>query len=229
MKKIKQLCACLTMIGFLAIPMTVKAQFDDSRFGIKAGVNLSNFYQEELGEQNLRAGFHAGIFTELALGESFSLQPELLLTTKGNRISYGEGDNLFNDLVDEENNALIGDAETNLTYIELPILAKFTINEVINLHIGPYFSYLLNASSDVDGTLGDQLDELDRDGFNAWDYGLAAGIGVDLNLVTIGFRYDLGLAGVNDDATSAANDFTWDELINDRKNQALMFYVGVGL
>ncbi|MEO0334492.1 MAG: porin family protein, partial [Bacteroidota bacterium] len=208
---------------------TIQAQFDDSRFGIKGGVNLSNFYQESLGDQNLRAGFHAGIFTELALGESFSLQPELLFTTKGNRISYGEGDNLFDDLITEGEDAFVGDMETNLTYIELPILAKFTISEVINLHVGPYVAYLLDGSSDVDGSLGDRLDNLDRDGFNNWDYGLAAGIGVDLNLVTIGFRYDLGLAGINDNAPPAIDNFSWDELMNDQKNQALMFYVGVGL
>lgn len=221
-KKMKQIYICLTLVGFLSIPMAVQAQMDDSRFGIKAGVNLSNFYQEELGSQNLRLGFNAGIFTELAVGESFSIQPELLFTTKGNQITYGENDNLFQNLLNGDEDALTGDVETNLTYIELPVLAKFTINEVINLHVGPYVSYLLDASSQVDGTLSDRLGELDRNGFNTWDYGVAAGIGVDLNLVTIGFRYDLGLSGITEEAV-------WDGLINDRKNQALQFYVGVGI
>nr|WKN39067.1 porin family protein [Tunicatimonas sp. TK19036] len=222
MKKMKQICTCLTLIGFLSIPMAVQAQMDDSRFGIKAGVNLSNFYQEELGDQNLRVGFNAGIFTELAVGESFSIQPELLFTTKGNQISYGESDNLFQDIIEGDEDAFTGDVETNLTYIELPVLAKFTISEVINLHVGPYVSYLLDASSQVNGTLGDRLGELDRNGFNTWDYGVAAGIGVDLNLVTIGFRYDLGLNGITEDTV-------WEGLIDDRKNQALQFYVGIGL
>lgn len=156
------------------------------------------------------------------MGESFSIQPELLFTTKGNQISYGEGDNLFQDLLEGDPEAFTGDVETNLSYIEVPVLAKFTIGEVVNLHVGPYLSYLLDASTQVNGTLEDRLSELDRKGFNTWDYGIAAGIGVDLNLVTIGFRYDLGLSGITEDTV-------WEGLINDRKNQALQFYVGVGL
>lgn len=222
MKKIIQTCVYVALGWMVAVPISAQGQDGDSRFGIKAGVNLSNFYKESLGKQNLRPGFNAGIFTELAVGESFSIQPELLFTTKGNQISYGEGDNLFQDLAQGDPDAFTGDVETNLSYIELPVLAKFTISEVINLHIGPYLSYLLDASTQVDGTLKDRLDELDRKGFNTWDYGIAAGIGVDLNLVTIGFRYDLGLSGITEDAV-------WEGLINDRKNQALQFYVGVGL
>ncbi|MEQ9440791.1 MAG: porin family protein [Cyclobacteriaceae bacterium] len=222
MKKMKQICSCLALVGLLSIPMAAQAQMDDSRFGIKGGVNLSNFYQEEMGSQNMRLGFNVGVFTELAVGESFSIQPELLLTTKGNRIAYGDDDNLFQDLLEGDEDAFVGDVETNLTYIELPVLAKFTIGEVINLHVGPYVSYLLDASTDVDGSLGDRLGDLDRNGFNEWDYGIAAGLGVDLNLVTIGARYDLGLAGIADDAA-------WEGLINDRKNQALQLYIGIGI
>lgn len=222
MKKIKHHYSCLLITGLLVIPVLGWAQGEDSRYGIKAGVNLSNFFQEELGSQNLRLGFNIGVFTELAVGESFSIQPELLFTTKGNRISYGDNDNIFEDLIEEGDDAFVGDAETNLTYVELPLLAKFTINEVINLHIGPYASYLLDASTSVDGSLGDRLGDLDRNGFSKWDYGLAAGIGVDLNLVTIGARYDLGLAGI-------AQDDAWNGLINGRKNQALQIYVGVGI
>ena len=222
MKKMKQICSCLVLAGLLSIPVAVQAQMDDSRFGIKGGVNLTNFYEEELGDQNLRLGFNVGIFTELAVGESFSIQPELLLTTKGNRIAYGDNDNLFEDLLEGDDDAFIGDVETNLTYIELPLLAKFTIGETLNLHVGPYASYLLDASTSVDGTLGERLSDLDRNGFRKWDYGLAAGIGIDLNLVTIGARYDLGLVGV-------AEDDAWEGLINDRKNQAVQLYIGVGI
>jgi hypothetical protein len=222
MKKITQTCVCLALGWILILPISAQGQGDDSRFGIKAGVNLSNFYKESLGDQNLRLGFNVGIFTELAVSESFSIQPELLFTTKGNQISYDEGDNLFQDLVEGDPQAFTGDVETNLSYIELPLLAKFTISEVLNLHVGPYLSYLLDASTQVDGTLEDRLGELDRKGFNTWDYGVVAGIAADLNLVTIGFRYDLGLRGITEDAV-------WEGLINDRKNQALQFYVGVGL
>lgn len=216
MEKAKKIYTCLFVIPFLFIPFITKAQFDDSRVGIKGGVNLSNFYTSDIGSKNAKLGFNAGLFTELAVGEYFSIQPEVLLTTKGNSVTYG-GDEGIADFVNAE-----GDVKFNLTYLEIPVLAKATIGEVLNLHIGPYASYLIGASTDVDGTFDTEITEIDRDRFNTWDYGLAVGIGADLEAVTIGVRYDLGLAQVADGTISEA-------LLSEAKNSVLQAYIAVGL
>ncbi|WPP48142.1 porin family protein [Catalinimonas niigatensis] len=197
-------------------PLFVQAQMDDSRIGIKGGLNASNFYREQVGDQNARLGFHVGLFTEIAVGEAFSIQPELVLSTKGNRATYGADDGVL-DLVGAE-----GEVSTNLTYIDIPILAKVTLGEIINLHVGPYASYLIGASTSTEGDLASGSEELDRDNFKSWDYGLAAGLGVDLAAVTIGARYNLGL--VNIAKTTVA-----EGIFDNSKNSVLQAYIAIGL
>lgn len=197
-------------------PVVAQAQMEDSRIGIKGGINASNFYQNEVGDQNVRLGFHVGLFTELAVGEFFSIQPELLLSTKGNRATYGTDDGVL-DLVGAE-----GEVKTNLTYIDIPVLAKVTLGEVLNLHVGPYASYLIGASTSTEGDLASDSEELDRDNFKSWDYGVAAGVGLDLAAVTIGVRYNLGLVNI---AKSTAAEAIFDN----SKNSVLQGYVAIGL
>lgn len=214
MKSVTKVSIYLFLAFFMATPLLVQAQMDDSRFGVKGGVNLSNFYRDNVGDQNMRIGFNVGLFTELAVGESFSIQPEILLSTKGNRATYGQNDGVL-DLVGAE-----GEVRTNLTYIDIPVLAKVTISEVLNIHIGPYASYLIGANASTEGAV-DGSQEFDRDNFKTWDYGLAAGLGVDLDAVTIGARYNLGLVNVADSPIA-------EGILDNSKNSVLQFYVAVG-
>ena len=216
MKSITKPSVYLLLMAFIATPLLSQAQMDDSRIGIKGGLNISNFYRDNVGDQNARFGFNVGLFTELAVGESFSIQPELLLSTKGNRATYGTDDGVL-DFIGAE-----GEVKTNLTYIDIPILAKVTFGEVINVHVGPYASYLIGASASTDGDLADGSEELDRDNFNAWDYGLAAGLGVDLEAITIGARYNLGLVNVAESTIA-------EGILDNSKNSVLQLYVAVGI
>ena len=127
MKSIAKLSTYLFLVSFVMSPLLTQAQMGDSRFGVKGGVNLSNFNRGDVGTQNMRIGFNLGLFTELAVGENFSIQPELLLSTKGNRATYGQSGGVA-DIVGVE-----GDVKTNLTYIDIPVLAKVTIGEVLNI------------------------------------------------------------------------------------------------
>jgi hypothetical protein len=216
--KSMQLFFGLVLAGSLLVnPLTGFSQGDDSRIGVKAGVNLSNFYDNQIDDRNLRFGFHVGLFTEIAVSEYFSIQPELLLATRGNEQSYGDDGGLADDF------GIEGDVRFNLLYIDLPILAKFTIGEVINLHAGPYVSYLLGANVSAEGDLiPDDTEDLDRDNFANWDYGLAVGAGVDLAAVSIGLRYNLSLNEIADSTES-------DLLLDNAKNSLLQAYVAIGI
>ena len=216
MKSTTKVRGRLLMMAFMAIPLLSQAQMDDSRFGIKGGVNFTNFYQNDVGDQNIKTGFNVGLFTEIAVAEQFSIQPELLFTTKGNNNTYGNDGGVADFLGTE------GDVKFNLSYIEIPVLAKATLGEILNIHLGPYASYLIGASSSTDGDLGEGYEELDRDNFRTWDYGIAAGVGVDLEAVTIGVRYDLGLAKVGKSGV-------WDNVLEDSKNSSIQLYVAVGI
>ncbi|MCG7860471.1 PorT family protein, partial [Flavihumibacter sediminis] len=75
----------------------IKGNGMSPRIGIKAGLNLSNFYSDDVNDNNLKAGLNAGVYAKLPVTRGFSIQPELLYSNKGTKRSYdnaifGEGE-----------------------------------------------------------------------------------------------------------------------------------------
>jgi hypothetical protein len=197
-----------TLLIFVLAAVTNRVQAQDSdnslRFGIKGGLNVTNLYVDDVNDENPRYGFHVGLYTQLFESDVFAIQPEVLFSTKGTRTMY--------DIA-----GLEGDAQFNLNYIDIPVLAVFKLGESAEIHLGPYFSYLLGASSELNGDLED-YEELDRDDYKAWDYGLSAGVGFNVGAVQIGARYNYGLQKIAD---SDAADFA----LGDSKNSNAQVYV----
>lgn len=58
----------------------------DVRFGIKGGMNVSSLSDDaELADQGSKIGFNAGVFANIPIAESFSIQPEVLYTQYGDK------------------------------------------------------------------------------------------------------------------------------------------------
>lgn len=182
------------------------------RFGVKAGLNLSNFYSDEVNDNNLKAGLNAGVYAKLPVARGFSIQPELLYSNKGSKRSY--------------DNALFGEGEyrTNLHYIEMPVLGVINLAKNFNIHAGPYVSYLAGANItdlESDGSV-EEIAELNPENLNRFDYGVAAGFGIDLGPTTIGARYTLGMREVGKSGSIAGEAF------RDTKNNNISLFIGVG-
>jgi hypothetical protein len=171
----------------LLITVTVTGAFaQDSKFGIKGGMNLSDLYTNDVESSNFRIGYHAGLFAKLAFSDRFAIQPEVLYSTKGSCLEY-------------ENAVLAGRANFNLNYIDIPVLAVVNITSRYNIQIGPYFSLLTGAKliNEAEGTdIFDFERELETDDFTFADYGIAAGIGIDFKHIGIGLRYNHGFQNI---------------------------------
>lgn len=147
------------------------------RFGLKGGVNFSNFNGGISGiDYKTKTNFHAGALVQLKLMENFALQPEVLYSSQGAEIK-GVGD-------------------FNLDYVSVPVLAKFYLmTDKLSVDFGPQFSFLVKESGKVyDQVVNDKQGE-------SFDFGLAAGLGLQ---VTHNFwiqgRYGLGLTEANKNA-----------------------------
>ena len=153
------------LLSFLVLTLagTSFASAQSIRSGIKGGINVSNLYINDVSDENSRIGFNVGIYGQLFPSDVFTIQPELLYTTKGTKAVY---DGVF-----------VGSTDFNLNYIELPVLGVIKLGKVMELHLGPYFGYLVNANIKYDGDFGSGNNELDRDNFTKLDYGIAAGLG----------------------------------------------------
>jgi len=182
------------------------------KIGIKGGVNLSNLYVDDVKDENMKVGINIGLFSKIPMTRGFSIQPELLYSNKGSKLTY---DNII---------AGEGEYRFNLNYVELPVLAVVNLTKNINIHAGPYVSFLTSANvKDLksDGT-ENKVTDLKADNFNRFDYGLAGGIGFDFQNFTLGARYNYGLGEIGKSGTLSG------ELTKDSKNSNVSIYIGLG-
>jgi hypothetical protein len=166
---------------FTALLISFESQGQGSRpaAGIRGGLNVSNLYTGDVTDKDARFGFTAGVFGQVASSEVAALQLELNYSQRGT-MAVRDG------FIDQK-------TKFNLNYIDLPVLAVFKLGRVAELHAGVYGAYLVNANITSDGDLGDSFDELDKDNFRSFDYGVLGGLGFNLGGVQIGGRYNLGL------------------------------------
>lgn len=195
------------LLSALALPISLFAQ--DTRTGIKAGLNVSNLYVNDASDENLRPGFHFGVFTQLPVSDFFVIQPEILYSTKGARTTYDVG-------------PFEGENKFNLNYVDIPILATFRLGDAADIQIGPYISYLLASNVSTDGDVASATGELNRDNFHTIDYGLSGGFELNFDAVTVGARYNYGLAQIAD---SDAAEIP----LGDAKNSVAQIYLALNL
>lgn len=157
-----------------------------ARTGIKGGLNASTLYLDNVNDRNERIGFHVGVFTQIPVASFFAIQPELQYSTKGVSADYdllgANGRNTF-----------------KLNYVELPVLATFKLGNAVDLQAGPYASYLVNSKVSTDGDFGSTYQNVNRDNFNKFDYGIAGGLNIYFGTVLLGLRYGQGLQAVAKD------------------------------
>jgi hypothetical protein len=79
---------------------------------------------------------------------------------------------------------------------------------------------MVSGKTSIDTNFGSSTSELDTDDFNKFDAGISGGLGIDLDVVNFGVRYNYGLTKIGKD-----NSFT----SSDAKNSVFNVYVGLRL
>jgi hypothetical protein len=215
MKNLKIIMALLLLTSISQISFS-QTSSDSSKlkFGLKGGVNFSNLYTQNVETNNVLTGFNAGVFVKLPLTESLAIQPELLYTTKGAKLTY--------------NNYFVnGTAKFNLNYIELPVLLVVNLTENFNFHAGVYVAYLVDgkATNDSQGTLFDIQNNLKNEDYNKFDTGLAIGVGYDADKIRFGVRYNYGLQKVGKERNFLGTNYTFP----DGKNSVINLYLSYSI
>lgn len=194
-------------IIFLAILLLLLPQNGNSqetRFGIKAGLNYSSIVGDLTEGIKFRFSGQGGIFVEIKFSDKFAFQPEIYYSSQGFQYST--------DLFSIDTNGFGGDdndfrTNVQLNYLNVPLLGKFALSERIVVEFGPQFAFLVNQVTKIKN-----LDELDSStsknkstipGKFRLDYGAAVGIGIQINdQFSLSPRFYLGLrnrlSGLND-------------------------------
>ncbi len=157
----------LLFIAAISLGFVVSANAQETKFGVKAGVNLANVTGDDVDDDvNGTIGFRVGGYAHIGLSDAFAIQPELLFDTKGAE-------------------------DLTLSYITVPILAKYMITEGFNIHLGPQISLLMSADSD-----GEDYSDF----YKSTDFGLAAGAGYELESgLNFSVRYSTSLGSIGEE------------------------------
>jgi hypothetical protein len=123
-------------IGTLSAQDKAADKRDQLVFGIKAGMNVSNVWDEQGADfvADPKLGAAGGVFLAVPIGKYFGVQPEVLFSQKGFK---GGG-------------SLLGfpySFTRTTSYIDVPILVQFKPIEYFTLLAGPQFSYLLKEKN----------------------------------------------------------------------------------
>jgi hypothetical protein len=170
------------------------------QFGLKGGLNVSNFTNTSFNNVDNKAliGAHIGAFLSLLLGDHFAIQPEALISTQGAKLSSDQG---------------VDDGNYRLTYLAIPVMLKGRFNGGFYLEAGPQFGFKLHESIPGGNTPANFAK-------NA-DFGVGAGLGFHgKSGLGVGGRYVLGLSKVGD---FEKNDFA-DPSFKNGVIQISLFY-----
>lgn len=142
----------------------------DLKFGLKAGVNFSNIYDEKNQSYvaDSKAGFAAGAFLSIPLGKFIGFQPEVMYSQKGFKATG--------------NTLGFGYEFTRTTnFIDIPLQLQIKPIEQLTFLVGPQFSYLLETKNEFNGsTSTTQEDAINGENYKKNIFGFV--VGADINL-----------------------------------------------
>ena len=187
----------LLFVPLLLISVTMFAQ--TYQFGLKGGINVSNFTGSSLDNVDKKAlvGFQGGAFLSLLMGDHFAIQPEAVFSSQGARVS-----------------TINGDENWRVSYLNIPVELKVRFNGGFYLEAGPQIGFKLNET--VPNQSGGSAEEFAKN----LDFSVNAGLGFHgKSGLGIGARYAVGITKVGN-----LEDSDFDPNFKNGVAQLFVFY-----
>lgn len=166
------------------------------RLGVKAGANLNKIDGQSF-DQGFNFSYHAGAFAEIDFAKRWGIQPEVIWSQTATKPA--------NNL-----DAIYTTLPTNvkLDYLMVPILLRYSPIGLLSFVAGPQFGVLINKNENLLSN-GQQA-------FKSGDFSMVLGAQVNLKVLRIYGRYNIGLQNIND-------------FSNQQKWQSQQVQLGLGL
>ncbi|WP_271785134.1 porin family protein [Aquimarina algiphila] len=160
----------LFLLAIAVISFSVSSNAQDIKFGFKGGVNFATLNGDDVND-NLdgRTGYHIGAVLQVSLAETIALQPELLYSAQGIE-------------------------DTDIDYLNLPVLVKLKFAKIFSVEAGPQFGFVVNDDFEV----GDP---------ESFDFSGAVGAGVEFGPFFGQLRYNFGFTDVIDNVEAKNSAF----------------------
>ena len=199
MKKIYIICILSALIS-------LSAQAQKTTFGVMAGVNFANIYSDDPSySASMRVGFHIGGGVNFGINDNFSINADLLYTSRGAKQKYSS--------TEVNNSTTITDAyeETvSISYIEVPVLARYKLESGLYFNGGLSLAFLAGykdestithtvVNSNNTNVSIETSTTTDHTGIRSTDLGLKFGLGYEASSgLDLALNYTLGLSNIND-------------------------------
>ena len=197
----------ILLFAVIAIAGTTSAQV---RPGIKMGYNLSGVMADYLGKDtpddlkkkagdpsnfHVRSGFQAGLIADCPISDVFAIQPGARFAMQGFTDKYHSG---------ASNGAKVT-RNFSLFYLQVPVYAQYKVNVAEETHLlfqaGPYAGFglfgrqsIISKKTKLDNDSYKKISfGTDKDIQKAVDYGISAGVGIEIYRFQFVAAYDFGL------------------------------------
>jgi long-subunit fatty acid transport protein len=167
------------------------------KFGAKVALNIASLTGDVEDASSL-IGFQIGGFAEFKLSKKFAFQPELMYSAQGGKETTS---------VDLFEFGASTDTETKLSYLNIPLMAKYYATPKLSFEFGPQIGFLLSAKNDItmtgtsifEGSFSESRSVDIKDSTSSVDFGLNLGAGYDFTEnISAGLRYNFGLSNTYD-------------------------------
>jgi len=162
----------LLLLTFLTFAVAVQAQI-----GVRAGIGSSNFSNGDV-----QRGFsslirpHLGAYYGLEATEKLTVEPGLFFSGKGIRTCCNTSTNK--------------EFEESLSYLDIPVLVRYAVNEDFNVFMGPQAGFLLARTY-----TSDDKKFTDTAPVGGYEIGGVFGVGYKLTSgINLQASYDFGIA-----------------------------------
>jgi len=179
----------MATLTLLALPLVAApAAAQPVSIGLKGGVSQGTLLGDDVDDASSRAGFSGGVYAKVDVNPTFSIQPEVNFTAKGA----------------DETNAVTGNGEYELQYLDIPVLLKLNapLDGVFrpSLYAGPQLGFNLNGDFNGEEINDDNLQTAEFSGVVGGEIGLDlsrfnAG---PLSRIVLDGRYAFGLTNTFD-------------------------------
>jgi hypothetical protein len=213
--------------------------------GGRIGVNASNLRGSSVENNSMLIGYNIGGFVNAGgedilkgdIAEILSLQAELTIETKGATMDYPillvPADTIAANVISRK---------INMTYVTIPIIAKFTFGDKKSLNYfaeagfygGGLFGVVVDGEKKYDHDLNSSTDKRNyRDDYDGFDLGIVVGGGLSIPFggrkspwrAYANLRYSLGLSSVGEFREGTPD--VYEKYVNDIKVSAISLLFGV--
>jgi hypothetical protein len=196
------------LISLVVVVVFTAPLLSQMGFGIKGGVNLATIGGPDVPSYvKSRTGFSAGAYLEIRLPMLFTLQPELLYSTKG----------FTTNPYDVPVRQLASVTQTEVySYLEIPVLVKYSLPVPVlhpSLYVGPQVGFLLSATSTI-GAAGVASFETDiKSLLPGTDLGGVVGATVHMLVADVDVRYTFGMKTTTSGFPSSTYNRVWSIMV----------------